>query len=277
MHASPRLRLPQGVTHRDIKPANILLVSPTGQDIKIPTSRRGHLHRHRNHPDPNIGSPAYMSPEQVREQPIDHHTDIYFAGRRDVPVAHRASGPSEAGNNASSPTRSSTTFRRPLQPAPRGPARASTPSCTGDAADVDRYATWMEFSHDLSPRPTATASSPPTASSCPERSSSACAPSRFFRKFQRRGDLGRSSACPKWRNLDIGTVVMKEANPATSCVLVDGRLRVLKQGSPAQHPVAWRLLRRDGPIRRRPRHPHRPSGHQPRPHHPRPRCCAPRQ
>ena len=77
-----------GVTHRDIKPANILLVeggdSPerAGGDIKISdfgaalmtgeSTTRTQVS--------GVGSPAYMSPQQVRDMRLNHQTDIYSLG-----------------------------------------------------------------------------------------------------------------------------------------------------------------------------------------------------
>jgi len=70
----------QGVTHRDIKPANILLTTPEGQDIKISDFGAALFTASETTQVAGFGSPAYMSPEQVREMPVDHHTDIYSLG-----------------------------------------------------------------------------------------------------------------------------------------------------------------------------------------------------
>jgi len=69
-----------GITHRDIKPANILLASRDGNDIKIADFGTAITSRNPDVQTPVIGSPAYMSPEQVQEQPLDHRTDIYSLG-----------------------------------------------------------------------------------------------------------------------------------------------------------------------------------------------------
>jgi serine/threonine protein kinase len=68
----------RGVIHRDIKPANIL-ISAQG-DIKISDfgvalqAEAEHTHLQ------GVGSPSYMSPEQVQDKELSHQTDIYSLG-----------------------------------------------------------------------------------------------------------------------------------------------------------------------------------------------------
>lgn len=68
-----------GVIHRDIKPANILLTE-TG-DVKISDMGAAIV---LNNPDQtqisDIGSPVYMSPEQINGELLTHQTDIYSLG-----------------------------------------------------------------------------------------------------------------------------------------------------------------------------------------------------
>jgi serine/threonine protein kinase len=67
----------KGVIHRDIKPANLLLARPN--DIKI-TDLGAAIRLDLEQTHGSVGSPNYMSPEQVRGDEISHHTDIYSLG-----------------------------------------------------------------------------------------------------------------------------------------------------------------------------------------------------
>jgi len=68
-----------GVIHRDIKPANILMAGKT--DIKI-SDFGGAVVRQPQQTTmvAHVGSPAFMSPQQIREHPLTHQTDIYSLG-----------------------------------------------------------------------------------------------------------------------------------------------------------------------------------------------------
>ena len=76
----------EGVIHRDIKPGNILMT--TAGDIKISDFGAAKLARRAGDPthsmsgtgDTIIGSPAYMSPEQMCNDNLTHQTDIYSLG-----------------------------------------------------------------------------------------------------------------------------------------------------------------------------------------------------
>lgn len=68
----------EGVIHRDIKPANILL--STGEDIKVSDFGAALNTASDSTQITGVGSPAYMSPEQVREQQLTYQTDIFSLG-----------------------------------------------------------------------------------------------------------------------------------------------------------------------------------------------------
>ena len=70
--------LQHGVLHRDIKPANVLLAEPF--DVKLTDFGVARIATATHTEITGVGSPAYMSPEQLADQPLDHRTDIYSLG-----------------------------------------------------------------------------------------------------------------------------------------------------------------------------------------------------
>jgi serine/threonine protein kinase len=68
----------QGIVHRDIKPANILVVS--GTNIKVADFGAAYLCKAPEAQISAIGSPLYMSPEQVRGEPLGLHSDMFALG-----------------------------------------------------------------------------------------------------------------------------------------------------------------------------------------------------
>ena len=142
-----------GITHRDIKPANILLAKPgnTG-DIKISdfgAALMAGADQTRTQVS-GVGSPAYMSPQQVRDLPLNHQTDIYslgvvmyqlLTGRLPFTATNNYSMIYQITNHEPPPP---STFRTEI------PAALDAIVVRAMQKEVDaRYQSWEEFSHDL--------------------------------------------------------------------------------------------------------------------------------
>lgn len=88
----------KGVIHRDIKPANILVDSAGNVfilDFGVATINESFVTGSNNSPSgPVLGSPGYMSPEQILNEQLDHRSDLFsfavvayecFTGKRPFP------------------------------------------------------------------------------------------------------------------------------------------------------------------------------------------------
>ncbi len=80
----------QGIVHRDLKPANVFLQALSDQDdhvrlldfgmVKFLEGSSSRTNAELTRAGAVIGTPAYMSPEQVKGGPADARTDVYAAG-----------------------------------------------------------------------------------------------------------------------------------------------------------------------------------------------------
>lgn len=140
----------RGVIHRDIKPANIMLGEDTGIKITDFGTALSFL-SDQTQVSGILGSPAYMSPEQVRLENLTHQTDIYslgmvmfklLTGRLPFNASNQLSLTYEILNVEAPPP---STFR------PELPALLDEICLQAiQKAPADRYQTWIEFGKDLS-------------------------------------------------------------------------------------------------------------------------------
>jgi serine/threonine protein kinase len=76
----------RGVVHRDLKPANILVQVDGGVEIPrlvdfgLAIDQAPHRRARLTTEGWTLGTPAYMSPEQFRSEPVDHRTDLFSVG-----------------------------------------------------------------------------------------------------------------------------------------------------------------------------------------------------
>ncbi|HEU4408890.1 MAG TPA: protein kinase [Polyangiaceae bacterium] len=74
----------RGLVHRDLKPANIMIV-PTADGelaklLDFGLVKPIEAHEELTFAGTFLGSPLYMSPEQMAQQPVDHRADLYALG-----------------------------------------------------------------------------------------------------------------------------------------------------------------------------------------------------
>ena len=137
-----------GVIHRDIKPANIMLTS--AGEVKIADFGAAMLVTADKTQLMGVGSPAYMSPEQIRLDTLDHRTDIYSLG---VVMYRLLTGraPFEAESSYALTHKILTETApgiRTLRPAL--PLRLEAVVAKAMAKEcAERYATWQEFAQEL--------------------------------------------------------------------------------------------------------------------------------
>jgi len=139
----------EGIVHRDIKPANIMIAQ--GTDVKIADFGAALLRKAQAVQTASIGSPYYMSPEQLEEAPLTHHSDMYCLG---VVLYELLTG-----QRPFSADSLQMLVQKILnqQPAPPSSARAALPKeidrvvlrALGKKPEL-RYETWADFSLDLS-------------------------------------------------------------------------------------------------------------------------------
>ena len=138
----------QGVIHRDIKPANIMMCGD--HDIKISDFGSALIESQQTTQVSGVGSPAFMSPEQIREQMLTHQTDIYSLA---VTMYKLLTGklPFDARNNYSMVYQIMN-----IEPPPPSTFRPEIPHLLDKIVmramhkDItQRYQTWDEFSRDL--------------------------------------------------------------------------------------------------------------------------------
>jgi eukaryotic-like serine/threonine-protein kinase len=217
-----------GVTHRDIKPANILLSAAT--DIKISDFGAALMASAEHSQVSGIGSPAYMSPEQIKEQRLDHRTDIYSLG---VVMYQLLTGvlPFQATNNYSMMYQITN-----VEPPPPSSVRRDVPRPLEEivrramAKQVERrYQVWDEFSFDLA-EVFRSARLPGVVHEVADSEKfNTLRAMPFFSDFSD-AELWEVLRISTWRNIPAGTVIMRDGDRGNSfCILAGGEVKVTKR------------------------------------------------
>jgi serine/threonine protein kinase len=218
-----------GIIHRDIKPGNILL----SKDGEAKVSDFGAAFQQRQGLETSqmagVGSPAYMSPEQIRMEKLNQQTDIYSLGvtmfrllTGRLPFeAHSYPGLTHAVLNMPAPLPS--TLRPTLPPLLDqivSKAMAKDPAV--------RYRSWLDFGKDLSQAFTTLRLSGDAVSESEKFDRLRGMP--FFMNF---GDvaLWEVVRISSWTSIAAGSVIIREGDEGDSFyLLIDGEVAVTLMG-----------------------------------------------
>ena len=220
----------QGVTHRDIKPANILYTGDT--DVKITDFGAALIASGDTTQVSAVGSPAYMSPEQVKEHTLDHQTDIYSMG---VVMYHLLTGrlPFQAANNFSLIYQITN-----VEPEPPSAFRPEIPQAVeaivrhAMAKDLTgRYRQWEDFSLDLAEAFRVEHIGAQKAQEFADSDKfETLRKLPFFEHFSD-AELWEVARISSWRHAGVGEALMKEGEAGDFfCILAGGQVKVTKKG-----------------------------------------------
>ena len=217
----------RGIIHRDIKPANILLADDS--EIKI-TDFGAALNASRDTTHiSGIGSPAYMSPEQLHEATLTHHTDMFSLG---VVIYQLLTGhlPFDATTGVGMMNQILNS-----EPAPPSAHRPGIPPGIDDAVlkalrkdPGQRYATWEDFAQTLARLFGKLEYTDETIADAEKFSS--LRHLTFFRRFTD-VDLWQVLRIVEWFRYAPGDTIIREGDEGTAFfILVNGEVEVAKQG-----------------------------------------------
>ena len=217
----------QGVIHCDIKPANILIRGDT--DIKISDFGASYFGQAEHTFLTGVGSPAYMSPEQVQEKQVSHQTDIYSLG---VVMYQLLTGklPFQGSSRASLLYQVIN-----IEPTPPSELRHGIPEALDQIvlramakSPAQRYGSWMEFGRDLA-QAFKHLTLPDEAVSDTEKFTAIRA-LPFFRDF-RDVDVWEAMRIGRWHRIEAGTTVLSEGESAEGFfVLTRGEVEISRSG-----------------------------------------------
>jgi serine/threonine protein kinase len=217
----------QGVIHRDIKPANILVTREF--DVKLSDFGVAILADATHTNLRNVGSPAYMSPEQLSDEPLTHQTDIYSLG---VVMFQLLTGrlPFVATSHASLMYQI-VNHRPPALRSLRQDLPEAAEAIVSRALQKDlavRYQSWIDFGKDLAGLVRNLEA--PREELSDTRKFHMLRNLAFFRDF-REVEIWEALRTATWQRLPAETVIIEQGDRAESFyVLVDGQVEVTRGG-----------------------------------------------
>jgi len=219
----------RGLVHRDLKPENIMLTK--SGDIKISDFGASHfVNSQTTQLTGMVGSPSYMSPEQIAERELDARSDMFslgvmlyemLTGERPFQSDNLMTLMFHISNHPHVPLRT----RRPLLP--------STLERLIDVAlqkdPRQRFPTWQNFADQLSVIDSAL--TPEQEEYSDREKFIALRKNPFFHSFND-PQIWQTLRAARWHRLRVGKVLMEEGKAGNSfSILIYGEVNVSKHGN----------------------------------------------
>ncbi|HEX5092709.1 MAG TPA: serine/threonine-protein kinase [Burkholderiales bacterium] len=216
----------EGIVHRDIKPANLMLAQ--GTDVKIADFGAAQLRKSQAVQTAIMGSPYYLSPEQIAGHELTHHSDMYALG---VVLYELLTGqqPLRAENLQA-------LLKKivELEPLPPSEVRRDLPREV-DAVilralkknPASRYPAWSDFARELAK--VARLVLPPEAISDTEKYMALKSVEMLARLDD--AELWELAKAGRWARVDKGRVIVREKEKGRSFFfLAEGEVKVTRGG-----------------------------------------------
>ena len=219
-----------GIVHRDIKPANILLAEAT--NVKVADFGAALNRALSSTQRLEVGSPYYMSPEQVENHEVDFRSDIYSLG---VVMYQLLSGKLPFESGSIEDLKQQILERQPEPPSyyqDHVPRRLDTVLLKAlQKKPEDRFQSWQQFLEDLtnvSSVATGISPSAPPASSSSSDRFQRLRRCKFFNTFPDEA-LWEVLEVAEFKRVPQGELIIGEGDLGDFfCVLLAGRVRVTK-------------------------------------------------
>jgi serine/threonine protein kinase len=216
----------EGVVHRDIKPANILVVS--GTDVKVADFGAAFVRGLETTYRKRVGTPAYIAPEQIRDQPLTHQSDMFSLG---VLLYELLVGSRPFQGTSTGELLDRVLYHEPARPSS---LRADLPVALDPVvlrmlqkAPADRYLDWAELALELARVGRLGFSDRRVPDSSKFTS---LRPAALLQGLDdaELWELVRSAA---WKRVPVHSIVVREGEPGDSLfILAEGEAKVTLQG-----------------------------------------------
>ena len=222
-----------GVIHRDLKPANIMRVEDGaavgGTNVKVSDFGAAMSVSATETQVSGVGSPAYMSPQQIKEHPLNHQTDIFSLG---VVMYQLLTGqlPFQGSNNFSMMYQITH-----ADPVPPSALRPELPPVLDDIVMRalqksldDRYPTWDAFSFDLAEAFRTEAQRDHGNRIADSEKFNSLRRLAFFRDFSD-VELWEVVRLGEWHRVAGGQMLLREGDPGDGFfIIAEGEVKVTK-------------------------------------------------